>query len=75
MYKYEDYYEDDREEEYIHVDNLPDYEGMKSHMQKILDIIYGKGNLGQLVPELEELAFKMDIDIPEEGNYEHKRMA
>ena len=48
---------------YIHQDNLPDLNHLRDHVQGIIDVIYGSGNIRQLEFCLDEVCSELDMKL------------
>ena len=59
------YYEDHSKDDYVHVDDLPDLDHMRDHMQKVLETLYAGASLESLESSLEEVLSILEMKIPD----------
>lgn len=53
------------ENEYVHVDDLPNMNEMKTRLENLMSILYGEGDIEDTESELEELAVHLGLNLPE----------
>lgn len=58
------YYDDPRENDYVHVDDLPDLDHARDHMTKVLEALYSGASLESLESSLEEVLSILEMKMP-----------
>lgn len=50
--------------DYVHVDDLPDMDGIRYHMRRVFECLYGNRDVEDLDDELEEVCTALDMKLP-----------
>jgi|GEM_PF-5658700 len=58
------YHEDHTHDDYVHVDDLPDLDHARDHMQQVLDALYSGASLESLENSLEEVLSILEMKMP-----------
>lgn len=61
---YDDHYCNEPNEDWVHIDDLPDLDAAKEHLKAVIHSLYATGSLDDLEDHLDELAHLLEVSMP-----------